>query len=420
VRFAFVTPRYGAEITGGPEHAARLLAENVAERHDVDVLTTTARDPLTWKNETAEGADRVRGVLVRRFSVNQLHDQIAFQQLSRRVFAGPSRQDELEWVRRLGPSSPGLLDFVKRQHRNYDVLVFFSLFHPTTLHGFAVAPERSILFPYLQVHPALRFGIWSELLAPARAVGFISGSERRVARAFLRTAAAAEEIVGVGVATPRQQSYPRHQQDPADNPEADDEAAEADDDAPPEYLTGRGVPFRRRHRLYGPFALYGGRVDADNGCEEMLEYFDTFAADDGDTSLVLMGVKMMKVPEARYVRLAGVLPDRERMIAYEAADVTLAPASDDLLVEPVLESLAVGTPVVAAAMNEAAVEHVRRSNAGLYYASRDEFVESLRLLTSNTRLREKMGENGRQYIRQHYRWDAVMGRFERLVSRVKK
>ena len=41
-------------------------------------------------------------------------------------------------------------------------------------------------------------------------------------------------------------------------------------------------------------------------------------------------------------------------------------------------------------------------------------------MTTNTRLREKLGENGRQYIRQHYRWDAVLGRFERLVSRVKR
>jgi glycosyltransferase involved in cell wall biosynthesis len=70
-------------------------------------------------------------------------------------------------------------------------------------------------------------------------------------------------------------------------------------------------------------------------------------------------------------------------------------------------------------MNTAAVEHVRRANAGLYYANRDEFVEALRMLTTNARLREKMGENGKAYVRQHYRWDAVLGRFDRLVSKVK-
>ena len=421
MKFVFVTPRYGAEITAGAEHAARLIAEQVSQRHDVDVLTTTARDPFTWKNEYGEGSDRVRGVLVRRFSVNQLHDATAFQQLSRRIFAGgQSRQDEMEWVRRLGPSSPGLIDFIKRQHRNYDALFFFSLLHATTVQGFAIAPERSILFPYLQVHPALRFGIWSELLSTAKAVGYVSGAERKVARAYLRYAPTAEEVVGTGVEPPQQQTYPRHQQDPADNPSTDDDSTVEATEAPVEYLTGRGIPFRRRHRLYGPFVMYGGRVEPDNGCEEMLEYFDTYSTQNGDTALVLMGVKMMKVPEAPYLRLPGVLPDRERMIAYEAADVTLAPASNDLLAQPVLESLAVGTPFLAAAMNDAAVEHARRSNAGLYYASRDEFVETLRLLTANTRLREKMGQNGRQYIRQHYRWDAVLGRFERLVSKVKR
>jgi glycosyltransferase involved in cell wall biosynthesis len=152
----------------------------------------------------------------------------------------------------------------------------------------------------------------------------------------------------------------------------------------------------------------------------MLEYFDSYAAADGDTSLVLLGVKMMKVPDEPYIRMAGVLPDRERMVAYEAADVTLVPAAEDLLAVPLLESLAVGTPVLACARNEAAVEHCRHANAGLYYQNREEFVEALRLLMTNTRLRERLGENGRQYVRQHYRWDAVLGRFERLVGRVRR
>ena len=421
MRFAFVTPRYGAEISSGAEHACRLLAEQVSERHDVDVLTTCARDPLTWKNEYTEGADRVRGVLVRHFAVSQPHDRTAFNQFSDRLFTGPrARSEELEWVRRLGPSSPALIEHLKRQHRSYDAILFFSLCHATTVHGMAIAPERSVLFPHLQIDRALRFGIWAEMAASARGVGYLSASEGRLARAFLQVAPAVEEVVGIGIDTPPQQAYPRHQQDPNDEMPLDDEAgAEADKAAEIDPLVGRGVPFRRRHRLYGPFALYGGRVERDNGCEEMLEYFDTYAAADGDTSLVLMGVKMMKVPEERYLRLAGVLPDRERMVAYEAADLTIAPTPDDLLSQSLLESFAVGTPVLASARNDAAVEHVRRANAGLYYANRDEFAEALRMLMTNTRLREKLGENGRQYVRQNHRWDAVMGRFERLITKVR-
>jgi glycosyltransferase involved in cell wall biosynthesis len=125
------------------------------------------------------------------------------------------------------------------------------------------------------------------------------------------------------------------------------------------------------------------------------------------------------VPEEPYIRLAGVIPDRERMTAYEAADVTIAPAPDDLLAQPLLESLAVGTPVLASARNPAAVEHCRRAGAGLYYANREEFVGAMNLLTNNATLREKLGANGRIYIRNHHRWDGVLGRFDRLISRAR-
>ena len=421
MKFAFVAPRYGAEISSGPDHACRLLAEQVSARHDVDVLTTCAREPGAWKNDYTEGADRVRGALVRRFAVSQAPDRSGLAALSRRLQVDPpSRADELEWVRLQGPPSPGLVDYLKRQHRSYDVLVFFGLMHPLSVHGIEIAPERTIIFPYLRLRPELRFGLWRDILESAHGIGYFSDAERHLMRRYVGLAPRHDEVVGIGIDPPPMQSYPRHQQDPADVIVDEDEvsgdgAVAATDD----YLTQRGVPFRRRHRLYGSFALYGGRVEPDNGCEEMLEYFDSYAAADPEAMLVLMGVKMMKVPDERYLKLAGVLPERERMIAYEAATVTIAPADDDLIAQPLLESLAVGTPVLASARNVAAVDHCRRANAGLYYANREEFVAALTQLSTNARLRERLGENGRTYIRQHHRWDGVVGRFERLISKVR-
>jgi len=420
VKFAFITPRYGADVSSGAEHACRLLAEQVSERHDVDVLTTCARDRRTWKNEYSEGADRVRGALVRRFSVSQVPDHIGFEALSQRLqTSARARAEELEWVRLYGPWSPGLIDYLKRAHRSYDVLVFFGLWHPPTVHGLEVAPERSVLFPYLQMQPALRFGLWADLIRATRGLGFFSESERRLLHAYVGVRHHCEEVVGIGIDPPPQQSYPRHQQDPADVIAGDNEPTADQEEEEPEYLERRGIPFKRRHRLYGGFVLYGGRVESDNGCEEMLEYFDTYATAEADATLVLMGVKMMKIPDERYLRLAGVIPDRERMTAYEAADVTIAPDADDLLAEPLLESLAVGTPVLASARNAAAVEHCRRAGAGLYYANREEFVAALSMLTSDARLRERLGANGRAYIRDHHRWDGVLGRFDRLISRAR-
>lgn len=420
MKFAFITPRYGAEISSGAEHACRLLAEQICHRHDVDVLTTCARDARRARADYAEGSDRVRGVLVRRFALGQPYDAVDPGPITDRLLAGPhSRADELDWVRRLGPWSPALIEYLKRQHRTYDALVFFSLWHPSTVHGVHVAPDRSVLFPYLQLRPALRFSLWDEVLSTPRAVGFFASSERRLARSYVRATPQAEEIVGIGVDPPPQQMYPRHQQDPADTLADDDHPRDEDEDGEETYLEGRGIPFRRRHRLHGRFVLYGGRVDSDNGSEEMLEYFDSYAQDDETASLVLMGPKMMKTPDEPYLQSAGVLPDRERMVAYEAADLTIAPSPDDLLSQSLLESLSVGTPVLASARNEAAVEHCRKAGGGLYYANREEFVEAMRVLMSNQRLRDRLATSGRGYIQQHHRWDAVISRFDRLISRVK-
>lgn len=421
MKFAFITPRYGAEFSTGAEHACRLLAEQIAKRHDVDVLTTTSRDASQWKNDYSEGSDRVRGALVRRFAVSAMPERSALSELTRRLREGPRyRADEMSWVRHAGPWSSGLIEHIKRQNRSYDALVFFGLMHPLAVSGLEIAPERSVVFPHLLLRPELRFDLWADVLASARAVGYFSNYERRLVHSYIGVVPPCEEVIGIGVDPPPQQSYPRHQQDPADVITEDDSQSDEELPGDESYLGGRGVPFRRRHRLYDNFALFGGRVEPDNGCEQMLEYFDSFATDRiDDMRLVLMGVKMMTVPEAPYLRLAGVLPDRERMTAYEAASITIAPATDDLLSQSLLESLAVGTPVLANAANETAVEHCRRANAGLYYSNRDEFVGALNALQA-TPLRERMGENGRRYIRNHHQWDAVIGRFERLVGKVRR
>jgi glycosyltransferase involved in cell wall biosynthesis len=419
VKLAFITPRYGADIVTGPEHACRLMAEHISRRHDVDVITTCARQPMSWKNEYPEGPDRVRGVRIRRFPVSQPRGADLPAMTARLLAESHGRVDELEWAKQSGPWSAGLLEHLRQQQHTYDAVVFFSMMSATTVFGLPLAPDRSVLFPYVELVPALRLELWHDALTSARAVGWISAAERRLVRNYLRVSVPQEDVVGIGIERSPQRSYPRHQQDPADDLVDDEGPAAHDDDNIPTFEDD-GVPFRRRHRLYGSFALYGGRVEADNGSQEMLDYFEGYAAaTENPLQLALMGMKMMRIRETPAIRLAGMLPDRERMVAFEAADVTIAPASSDLLAESVLESFAVGTPVLASARNEAAVEHCSKANAGLYYGTRDEFVECLQLLTRDTELRERLGENGRHYVDQHYRWDAVTARLERLLGRIR-
>ena len=133
----------------------------------------------------------------------------------------------------------------------------------------------------------------------------------------------------------------------------------------PSHLTSRGAVFRRRHRLYGPVALYGGRIDPGKGCEELLEYFSAYVKDGGDATLALMGVKLMALPEEPFIRFAGLLSDRERMQALEAATVVVCPSPYESLSLLALEAMAVGTPVLVNARSAVLVEHCINSNGGL-------------------------------------------------------
>ena len=67
MKLAVVVQRYGADISGGAELHARYIAERLARHADVRVLTTCARDYVTWRNELPAGADTVNGIAVERF-----------------------------------------------------------------------------------------------------------------------------------------------------------------------------------------------------------------------------------------------------------------------------------------------------------------------------------------------------------------
>ena len=69
MNLAIVVQRYGADISGGAELHARYIAERLSSRVQVRVLTTCARDHLTWRNEFPAGADQVNGIPVERFRV---------------------------------------------------------------------------------------------------------------------------------------------------------------------------------------------------------------------------------------------------------------------------------------------------------------------------------------------------------------
>jgi len=414
VKLGFVIQRYGTEILGGSEYHCRLIAERLAERHEVEVLTTCARDYITWKNEYAEGPDRVRGVTVRRFANAREREIASFNSYSDWIFSNAhSGDDEAEWLRQQGPWCPALQEYLERNHAGYDALIFFTYLYAPTVLGLRVAPGRSILVPTAHDEPAIRLDLYRDVFSRPAAIAYNTAVERTFLTARFPIRAIVEETVGCGVDLP-QHAAPRG---PADEAVEDEDGAGAP--MRRTALSQKGAVFRRRHRLHGPFLLYGGRIEKGKGCEELLQYFQAYTSEGGGASLVLMGVKLMPLPEDPRVNFAGLLSERERLQALEAATVVVVPSPFESLSLLALEAFAVGTPILANARSEVLVDHCVRSNAGLYYADRDEFVECANLLVADARLLAAMGRNGRDYIRQNYRWDVIIAKYERMIGAVR-
>jgi glycosyltransferase involved in cell wall biosynthesis len=58
----------------------------------------------------------------------------------------------------------------------------------------------------------------------------------------------------------------------------------------------------------------------------------------------------------------------------------------------------------------------KRANAGLYYASYEEFEAALVLLERDEDLRARLGRHGRAYFEAHYSWPVIERKYLALLE----
>ena len=386
MRLAVVVQRYGLEINGGAELHARYVAERLARHADVEVLTTCARDYVTWRNEYPEGAETIHGLPVRRFPVVHERDPAEFGLRSRRVFEQPhSIADELRWLSSQGPASPALISWLVRHEQRYDYCIFFSFRYYHAYHGIRAVARRALLVPTAERDPAVALSLFGPAFRGVRAILYNSFEERAMIQHVSGNHAVPGVVVGVGSEVPEQASAER---------------------------------FRAQTGIAGPFALYVGRIDPNKGCADLFTHFRGYAAAGGRLDLVLAGSAQMPVPDHPRIRPLGFVSDQDKYDALAAAHLLVMPSPYESLSMVTLEAWAMGRPVLVNGACDVLVGQVLRSNAGLYYTSRAEFIETLRLLENDPRLRAGLGANGRRYFNRHYAWPEIDRKYLELLRRL--
>ena len=215
------------------------------------------------------------------------------------------------------------VEYLQKNHGGYDAIIYFTYLYAPTVLGLQVAPSRAILVPTAHDEPAIHLSIYRDVFSLPAAIAYNTEAERRFLTTHFSIRAVGRGDGGVRRGSARSTTRTPARRSAGRMPAGSEDAAEPDERYSTSHLSVRGATFRRRHRLHKPFVLYGGRIDKGKGCEELIEYFSTFVQEGGDASLVLMGVKLMPLPEEPYINFAGLLSDSERAQALEAATVVV-------------------------------------------------------------------------------------------------
>ncbi|MGH9308551.1 MAG: glycosyltransferase family 4 protein [Vicinamibacterales bacterium] len=374
MKLAVAVQRYGADINGGAELHARYIAERLTRHAEVEVITTCARDYVSWRNELPAGVEQVNGVPVRRFPVRHERHPGEFGRLSAKVFGREhSVADELAWLESEGPASPAMIDYLSNAPFDYAIVFSYRYYH--AWHAVRRLPGKAVLVPTAERDPAIALGIFGPLFRGVRAVMYNSHEERAMIQAATANHSVPGVVVGVGSEVPERT-------DPA--------------------------RFRRKFEMKRPFAIYIGRIDQNKGCKELFDYYQRYAATfPRGLDLVLVGHPVMPVPRHHRIHHLGFLSDQDKFDALAAADLLIMPSYYESLSMVALEAWALGRPVLANGRCDVLKGQCIRSNAGLYYESYEEFAETLYSLESNGPLHARLGRNGREYFARHYAWPVI-------------
>jgi glycosyltransferase involved in cell wall biosynthesis len=388
MKVVFVTPRYGPQVMGGAETAARQLAEHLMSETgwEAEAYSTCALDPHTWADELEPGESTINGVPVHRFA--SAHGRLpAFYGLDGRLRLAPqlaTREEGRRWVDYNGPVSPDLIEAVGAT--DADVVAFYPyLYHPTVA-GIGKVKVPAVLHPAAHDEPCLYLPVFRGTFGDADAFCFHTAAERLLVERTYPVAEKPQIVLGLGVGEP-----------------AGAGRAGAD-------ILGLGDR---------PYIVSVGRVDEHKGSKMLASYFATYKErHPGPLALALVGPISVVLEPDEDIVITGTVDEADKWDIVGDAQVAVSPSALESFSLVVLEAWADRVPVLVNGTCGPTREHCERSGGGLWFTSYPEFEATLDRLLGDDHLRCTLGDNGRAYVDRFYQWPVLIARYADFLTSV--
>jgi glycosyltransferase involved in cell wall biosynthesis len=392
MRLLFVVQRYGAEVAGGAEQCCREFASRLARRgHEVEVLTSCAVSYVDWADSYPPGTDVVDGVVVHRLPVRRPRESRLFAPIHERVVTGRRPVPfhlQREWMRLQGPDLPGLAPWLEEHARGYDVVVFFTYLYETTFVGLPVAARLAptLLHPTAHDEPPLYLDLFDLVVRLPDALGFLAEEELELVQRRFRWSGPCC-VTGVGVEVDR---------------------------------PGDDAAFRAAYGLGNrPYLLFVGRVDPHKGSQELHDFFLAYKRrNSSDLALVILGERVSELPPDPDVVLTGFVDDATRRGALTGALAAVVPSYFESFSMVLTEAWAERKAALVQGWCDVLAGQARRSGGAISYRGFAEFEAAVDAIVSDRDVARALGDAGRRYVEDRYRWDDVLDRYERQLRLV--
>jgi glycosyltransferase involved in cell wall biosynthesis len=385
LRVTFVAPRYGDQIVGGAEAAMRMIAERLVSQLGwrVEALTSCSSNYMTWENDLPDGESWLNGVRVRRFP--SLHGRtVEYDILADRLLREPARatlEESERWVELQGPRCPELVEALAAS--DADVVSFSPYLYYPTVRGIEVVSRRAVLHPAAHDEPAVYLPSFRDTFLAAAGFVFNAGWERSFVQRLFGVASTPQLTLGLGVDDPVTPVVPM-----------------GSDGADPFGIRGR------------PYVCCVGRVDEGKGTPALVEMFVQYKSrHPGPLALVLVGPVIVAPPAHPDIVVAGQVDEATKWSVLDGSLGLVAPSPFESFAIALLEAWARGRPAIVNAACAATSEQCRLSGAGVTYASYDDFAAALQRLLADDDFRSWLGDRGRAYVDQHFRWPSLISRW---------
>lgn len=384
MKIAFIVQRCGVDVFGGAEALTLQVAKRLSLIHDVEIITTKAHDAGTWKNHYSKDIEQIDNLKIRRFPVDKLRDP-KFVSISKYLETNPNDMKKcLEFLDANGPVCTSLINFLKNNHVNYDLLIFVGYSYWQTYNGLQVAPEKSLLLSTAHDESWIYFKIYEKVFSLPAGYLFLTNAEKQFVHKHFKTINKPYQIVGHGV---------------------DENISQLKSKRP-------------RIALPKNYLLYVGRISAGKGCQELVDYHNRYTRiKNSDMTLVLLGNQEHHIQNCNALILES-LSDEEKFYVMQHCDIFIMPSKFESLNIACLEAWLFGKPVIVNGESEVLKEHCVTSNGGLFYTNYEEFSEILDLIRSDDNLTQSLSNNGKSYVKSAYNWDVTVSKYDKFFQTI--